>query len=503
MYFESNSISRRRCVPTQQLYSTVPSPDIDAAHSDDSSLSYLYSTFRNKDKSTAQKSFSSSLTAPKPVRRNENTVPISNISTAKVIDAAVCDTLEPLQSEKEHTVHDMQAGSVPESEGNDCMQDGEPREHLTHGALIMNTNNTDSRFRKRKRDSDDVTEQGDTNLISTTEGEEEIDWIGIKNVQQPSEEVEHLSSTASVEGGEPVARTTEYDIDHFLQGREEMIVKFRKSTHGTERRRQFQKLRSPSKPRSAHSPAKDRTSGPILMTSDALCIRWKEMVRNCTRQHPNLFSEPCAALMGRQATGTEKRPQEVYYGLRVLPENCFDLTVVYENKYKSRALLNVSGGQATFALVRSTMGQFMRWAIVFGKLERFDEWKTNHLFSLFLNANLVKSFVNYFIISGSPATFAAKCNSLLGICQAAKSFVAWEGNQNSEIKQSSIYLRNTFNAAKTKSREQYRLNHRAEDRINNLTIVTESDIKKAVQLSETILDDITAGFVQDVQSSGK
>lgn len=58
------------------------------------------------------------------------------------------------------------------------------------------------------------------------------------------------------------------------------------------------------------------------MNNEEVRVRWKEMATHCNRQLRGLLSEPGEVPIGRKGTLMVKAPQEVYFSLHMLPENC-------------------------------------------------------------------------------------------------------------------------------------------------------------------------------------
>lgn len=228
--------------------------------------------------------------------------------------------------------------------------------------------------------------------------------------------------------------------------------------------------------------------------------KWQVMIENVLGRWPDLFSSENSLLKERPIPTLKGCAG--YIGLRVSQENCHDVREIYELKYKSREMMNVTGW-TSYSLERSIIGQFLRWAIAASCLEVSNGWRKNALFSLMKNEQLVKCFVNYFIMMSSPSTVCSKCNTLLSVCKFARAQLSDEAESLRKIEHVMMFLNGTFNAAKAKGREKFRMNQCAEQRIQAQTIVTENQMKKGMKLAKNRLQDIIESFLELKRKNGR
>lgn len=338
---------------------------------------------------------------------------------------------------------------------------------------------------------------------------DDLDWIDGASDQSPHRDGKNDAhadtSSSSIAADCAQVRRDAPCLEKILKKQEDKIVESHKCIQ-TPRKRSFQSASTPS-PKSKRKLSEsagqqeDSSCPEEDMSAEMVRGRWHKMIFKCERLYPDLFVGPSAELEDHE-TITVKKGQTAYAGLPVHPNNCFDLNMIYENKYKSRTLFNIPGA-SSFSLARSAIGQFMRWGVVAGALKKKDGWKKNSLFNLMLNVSLVKCFVNYYIIVGSPATVTSKCATLLTVSQAARCSLGGDAEATKHIDHCIAYLRSTFNASKAKAREKARLNQCAEKRVMSTAVITEDDIKKGIRLSRQILDDVTNSFLKDVGKYGK
>ncbi|KAI0556773.1 hypothetical protein FGB62_405g08 [Gracilaria domingensis] len=218
---------------------------------------------------------------------------------------------------------------------------------------------------------------------------------------------------------------------------------------------------------------------------------WHSMIRDQLCRCPDYFASSNALLQEKNCRAAKGKV--VYPGLKVIVENCIDLNDLYMVRYRTKELLMGKAENASFDVFRSIIGQFMRWAISSGAMDRRDGWKPMALYQLMANESLVRIFVNYFIKTASFSTVAGKCNALRTLCKYA-TLKMMEGEDKNKVRRVEMMLNNTFNAAKSRAREQYRANQSADDRILNQTIVTKKHLELGIRTARAKLGDIIDEF---------
>ncbi|KAI0567432.1 hypothetical protein FGB62_2g518 [Gracilaria domingensis] len=142
---------------------------------------------------------------------------------------------------------------------------------------------------------------------------------------------------------------------------------------------------------------------------------WHSMIRDQLCRCPDYFISSNALLQEKNCRAAKGKV--VYPGLKVIVENCIDLNDLYMVRYRTKELLMGKAENASFDVFRSIIGQFMRWAISSGAMDRRDGWKPMALYQLMANESLVRIFVNYFIkpphsrLSQESAMLYAHCAS--------------------------------------------------------------------------------------------
>ncbi|KAI0560771.1 angiomotin [Gracilaria domingensis] len=218
---------------------------------------------------------------------------------------------------------------------------------------------------------------------------------------------------------------------------------------------------------------------------------WNEMLSDQLLRCPDYFTSRNALLKDKENMAAKGKI--VYPGLKLIAENCQDLKEIYLIRYKTKQLLQARGSTGSFDVFRSIVGQFMRWAIASGALKKNEGWKPMALFKLMSNEKLVRIFVNYFIRAASFSTVAGKCNALRTLCKyaALRMVIPEEKNRVLRVE---MMLNTTFNAAKSRAREQYRANQSADDRILKQTIVTKKHLELGIRTAKAKLEDILEVF---------
>lgn len=236
-------------------------------------------------------------------------------------------------------------------------------------------------------------------------------------------------------------------------------------------------------------------SSPILSIEQ----KWMAMLEMTLNKDEDFFNNDEEIL-----EKTEKKTGRstcFYAGLHVSEENCNDLADIYRLKYEAKKLINWRGW-SSFAILRSAAGQLMRWAVVSKVLDKKNGWKKNALFSLYRSDGFIRCFINYFILNCAPSTVYSKCYSLLVIGRVARIRLQEDLAATEKVDGILVFLNTTYNAAKSKARELYRMKQKAEERVSSQDIVTEEDISRGVKLATARLEDVKASLVSSVRTHG-
>lgn len=217
---------------------------------------------------------------------------------------------------------------------------------------------------------------------------------------------------------------------------------------------------------------------------------WNKMVDLALARDPGFFTSDEARMKeSRRCVG---KGSAAYSGLKVNRYNCVDLNEIYALRYRTKELMNMASG-SSFKLLQSVVGQFLRWCISAKRLERREGWKEKALFRQLAKEDLVQVFVNHFITGASSSTVASKCNAL----HIVTKYATLKFNDDStrlRIARVALYLTSTFNAAKSKYREDARQKQNADDRVKEHKIVTSEQTKKGIRLAKAVMDDIIDSY---------
>ncbi|KAI0557081.1 hypothetical protein FGB62_345g06 [Gracilaria domingensis] len=192
------------------------------------------------------------------------------------------------------------------------------------------------------------------------------------------------------------------------------------------------------------------------------------MVHGFLDQNPEFFTGSTAWL---KDTSRKQRGVTTFIGLKVNGENCEDIKILYDVRFRSKAVVS-KGPCSGYINLKSVAGQFLRWAVTCSLVDQDAGWKEGSLFE------------------------ANKCNALIVIAKVARSHL--RPNLLSKLEKVLTYLNGSASTAKDGARREARRKRLLEIEFEN-ALLADGVVQKATRLAMHKLTDILRTASQDAQ----
>jgi hypothetical protein len=133
---------------------------------------------------------------------------------------------------------------------------------------------------------------------------------------------------------------------------------------------------------------------------------WHRVISLC----PYSFFEGRAARMLDQVSCD--RGSALYQAVPVNEKNNSDVSFCYEIEYAAKTVLEAAPASGMFAQFRSAVGQLLRLAIAWKKVDRMNAWKPGAVFMLMCDRQLLEVFFAHFCMCASASTVVNKIQLL-------------------------------------------------------------------------------------------
>jgi hypothetical protein len=172
-----------------------------------------------------------------------------------------------------------------------------------------------------------------------------------------------------------------------------------------------------------------------------------------------------------------ERGGALYQAVPVNERNNADLGFCYDIEFCAKAALDANPSSGVYAQFRSTVGQLLRLAISWNKVDRMQAWKPGATFTLMTDRMLLEVFVSHFAICGSASTVVNKIQLLKKIGHNADIYFTREQNTHlvGHLRVSMAWLEQTARVQKRESRWRSAHNLSYENRTMGGRMLHESD----------------------------